>query len=276
MMAAGGGATNPKVVILCGGQGTRLREMTDVVPKPMVEVGGRPILWQIMKIYSHYGFRDFVLCLGYKGDVIRNYFLQYDLLRSDFTVELGGKRVIPHASYHDEQDWRVCLAETGADTMTGGRLKRVEKYLDDDLFMLTYGDGVADVDIDALLAFHKSQGRIATVTAVRPVARFGELLLDGDVARAFEEKPQIREGWINGGFFVFSRRVFDYLDGDCILEREPLSRLAKEGELAVYRHDGYWRCMDTLRDVESLNQEWADGKPPWAVWQTPRSSEAAA
>ena len=266
-----------KVVILCGGRGTRIRELTELIPKPMVEVGDHPILWQIMKIYSHYGYKDFVLCLGHKGDVIRNYFLQYDLLHSDFTVELGEKRIIPHTCSHDEQDWRVCLAETGADTMTGGRLKSIEQYVDEDVFMLTYGDGVADIDIDALLAFHKTHGRIATVTAVRPVARFGELELDGDLARTFQEKPQTTAGWINGGFFVFNRRVFDYLAGDdCILEREPLGRLASEGELAVYRHHGYWRCMDTLRDAEFLNAEWAKGNPPWAVWQVPRATGVAA
>ncbi len=266
-----------KIVILCGGQGTRLRELTEVIPKPMVEVGDRPMLWQIMKTYSHYGHSEFVLCLGHKGNVIRNYFLQYDLLYSDFTVELGEQRVVPHTCNHDEQGWSVCLAETGAETMTGGRLQRIQKYIDDDVFMLTYGDGVADIDIDALLAFHKRHGRIATVTGVRPVARFGELQLDGDLARSFEEKPQISEGWINGGFFVLNRKVFDYLDGDdCVFEREPLARLARDGELAVYRHEGYWRCMDTLRDVEFLNAEWASGEPPWAVWQAPPSDRAAA
>lgn len=256
-----------KVVILCGGQGTRLREQTEVIPKPMVEIGNYPILWHIMKIYSHFGLRDFVLCLGYKGSIIRNYFLQYDLHHSDFTVELGSKQVVPHATYHDEHQWRICLAETGLDSMTGGRVKRIQSYITDDTFMLTYGDGVADIDVADLLSFHRRMNRIATVTAVRPVARFGELQIDGDLAVSFEEKPQVQEGWINGGFFVFNRQVFDYLDGDdCILERDPLSRLAADGQLAAYRHYGYWRCMDTLRDMEFLNAEWASERPPWAVW----------
>ena len=257
-----------QAVISCGGQGTRLREYTEVIPKPMVEVGGRPILWHIMKIYSHYGFKDFTLCLGYKGDTIRNYFLQYDLMNSDFTVELGSKRVVAHSSYHDEHDWRVRLAETGPQSMTGGRVKRIQQYIRDDTFMLTYGDGVADVDIEELLAFHKRQGRIATVTAVHPSARFGELQIAGDRAVSFQEKPQVQEGWINGGFFVFDRRVFDYIHGDdTILERDPLETLAREGQLAIFKHEGYWRCMDTLRDVEYLNAEWSSGDANWAVWQ---------
>jgi len=260
-----------KVVILCGGQGTRLREFTEVIPKPMVEVGGRPILWHVMKIYAHYGLNDFALCLGYKGDIIRQYFLQYDIFNSDFTIDLGTKETTRHSTFHDEHNWRVTMAETGLGTMTGGRVKRIAKHIDEGTFMLTYGDGVADMDIEALLAFHKEMGRIATVTAVRPVARFGELQMDGDLAVSFQEKPQVEEGWINGGFFVFDRRVFDYLDGDdCILERKPLARLASEGQLAVYRHHGYWRCMDTLRDVEFLNQEWASGHPPWAMWAKSR------
>ncbi len=256
-----------KVVILCGGMGTRLREETEFIPKPMVEIGDRPILWQIMKIYSHYGYKDFILCLGYKGNVIREYFLQYDVYNSDVTVEVGSRRIVTHDAFHDEHGWRITLAETGLHTMTGGRVKRIERYIDDDTFMVTYGDGVADIDIKALLAFHERQGRIATVTAVRPVARFGELQVEGDRAVRFQEKPQVQEGWINGGFFVFNRRMFDYVGGDdCILESESLARLAAEGQLAVYRHHGYWRCMDTRRDLEFLSSEWASGEPPWAVW----------
>jgi glucose-1-phosphate cytidylyltransferase len=255
------------VVILCGGQGTRLSEETGSRPKPMVEIGNAPILWHIMKIYSSFDFNDFVLCLGYKGDVIRQYFLQYDILRNDFTVELGTRKITRHSSFHGEQNWSVTLAETGALTQTGGRIKRIAAYIDGDTFMATYGDGVANLDINDLLRFHREHGRIATVTGVRPVARFGELTLSGDRAVKFHEKPQLMEGWINGGFFVFERRIFDYIDGDeTILEQEPLSRIAAEGELAVYRHEDYWRCMDTLRDVEALNREWHSGAP-WAIWR---------
>jgi glucose-1-phosphate cytidylyltransferase len=259
--------TQPKVVILCGGAGTRLREETEYKPKPMVAIGDKPILWHIMKIYSAFGFNDFVLCLGYKGDIIRNYFLNYDLLNSDFTIELGAKEIVSHATFHDEHRWLVTLAETDAQTMTGGRVKRIQQYIDGDTFMLTYGDGVSDIDIEDLLRFHHEHGRIATVTAVHPTARFGELTLDGELAVSFGEKPQTQEGWVNGGFFVFNRKVFDYLGGDdCVLEREPLERLAAEGQLAAYRHTGYWQHMDTLRDMELLNSQWAGGSPPWAVW----------
>jgi glucose-1-phosphate cytidylyltransferase len=238
------------------------------MPKPMMEIGHRPILWHIMKMYSHYGFNDFILCLGYKGDTIRNYMLQYDLSNTDFTVDLGTKEIIRHAVLHDEHSWRVTLAETGLHTMTGGRLKRIANYIDEEIFMLAYGDGVGDVDIPAVLDFHRRLGRIATVTGVRPVARFGELRVSGDLVQSFREKPQVEEGWINGGFFVFSRRVFDYIEGDdTVLEREILARLATERQLAVYRHSGYWRCLDTVRDLEFLNQEWASRNVPWAVWE---------
>ena len=259
--------TQPKVILLCGGAGTRLREETEYKPKPMVTIGDKPILWHIMKIYSSFGFNDFILCLGFKGDVVRNYFLDYDLLNADITIQLGTKDITSHATFHDEHDWRITLAETGLNTMTGGRVKRIEKYVDGDTFMLTYGDGVADINIQDLLRFHHEKGRIATVTGVHPGARFGELSLAGDLAAAFREKPQIRDGWINGGFFVFNCKVFDYLGGDdCVLEQEPLERLAADGELAVYRHDGYWQCMDTVRDMEQLNAEWARGDPSWARW----------
>jgi glucose-1-phosphate cytidylyltransferase len=257
-----------QVVILCGGQGTRLRELTEVTPKPMIEVGGRPILWHIMKGYSYYGVRDFILCLGYKGDVIRQYFLQYGLMHNDFTIELGNQRVTRHTANFEGHDWRVRMAETGPTTMTGGRLKRIQEYIEDDTFLVTYGDGVADVDIGALIALHRQEGCIATVTAVRLAARFGELVLEENRACSFREKPKTQEGWINGGFFVFNKAVFDYLpDDDCILEREPMTALAQAGQLAAYRHEGFWYCMDTARDVEYLNAKWADGDRPWAVWE---------
>jgi glucose-1-phosphate cytidylyltransferase len=233
----------------------------------MVEIGDAPILWHIMKIYSAFEYNDFILCLGYKGDVIRQYFLQYDIMRNDFTIELGTRSITRHSSFHGEQNWRVTLAETGAQTQTGGRIKRIARYVEGDTFMATYGDGVSNIDLDGLLRFHRAQGRIATVTGVRPVARFGELAVSGERVVRFEEKPQLTEGWINGGFFVFDRRVFDYIENDeTVLEQEPLSRLAAEGELAVYRHDDYWRCMDTLRDVEALNRDWNAGAP-WAIWR---------
>ncbi len=259
--------TQPKVVILCGGAGTRLREETEYRPKPMVAIGDKPILWHVMKIYSSFGFNDFILCLGFKGNVIRDYFLQYDISNSDVTVDMGTNQIVRHSTFHDEDLWRVTLAETGLETMTGGRVKRIAKYIDEDTFMVTYGDGVGNIDIPSLLRFHREMGRIATVTGVRPVARFGELYLSGDLVQRFQEKPQVEEGWINGGFFVFQRKIFDYIDRDeTLLEREPLARLAAEGELAVYRHEGYWRCMDTVRDMEFLNEEWVCDNPPWAVW----------
>jgi glucose-1-phosphate cytidylyltransferase len=252
-----------KTVILCGGLGTRLREETEFKPKPMVEVGGKPILWHIMRNYAAYGCKEFILCLGYKGEVIRNYFLEYDLLNSDFTIRLGSKEVTRHAVFHDESDWQVTLAETGLNTMTGGRIKRIEKYIDGDTFMATYGDGLANIEIPRLLDFHRRKKCVATVTAVRPLARFGELTVNGDLVESFREKPQLQSGWINGGFFVFDRKIFSYLDEKCVLEKEPLERLAAEGQLAVYRHEGYWRCMDTYRDLEALQQEVAGGKPGW-------------
>lgn len=252
-----------KTVILCGGLGTRLREETEFRPKPMIAIGDKPILWHIMKIYSSFGFQEFILCLGYKGEVIKNYFLEYDFVHSDFTIRLGSKAITRHSILHDEGDWQVTLADTGLRTMTGGRIKRIAKYVDGNTFMLTYGDGLANIDLHELLRFHREKKKIATVTAVRPVARFGELWVDGDLATSFREKPQIESGWINGGFFVFQKEVFDYLDEECVLEKEPLERLAREQQLAVYKHSGYWRCMDTYRDLEALNQEWASGRPGW-------------
>ncbi len=255
-----------QVLILCGGLGTRLAEETEIRPKPMVEIGAKPILWHIMKLYSHHGFHEFVLCLGYKGDLIRDYFLNYYARNSDVRVRLGDQRVDYLGTFHDEQQWRVLLAETGAATPTGGRVLRASRYLEGDRFMVTYGDGLSNVDIRRLLDFHCGQGKLATVTGIRPVTRFGELRLRGDLVTEFREKPQLDEGWVNGGFFVFERGALGYLRDDSTLEREPLERLARDGELAVYRHEGYWRSMDTLRDKRTLEEEWASGRPAWKVW----------
>ncbi len=257
-----------KVVILCGGLGTRLREETEFRPKPMVEVGGRPILWHIMKIYSHYGLNEFVLCLGYRGKVIREYFLNYEAMSNDFTISLGSRQSIQYHGGHKEQDFKVTLVDTGADTNTGGRVKRIEPFLDGDLFMVTYGDGLANVDISKLLDFHRAHGKIGTLTAVRPVSRFGILELDeaGGV-KHFAEKPQV-EGWVNAGYFIFHRRFFEYLDGGdpSIMEREPLARLAADGQLAAYQHEGFFYGMDTYREYEALNRMWNSGDAPWKVW----------
>jgi glucose-1-phosphate cytidylyltransferase len=258
-----------KVVILCGGLGTRLREETEFRPKPMVEVGGRPILWHIMKTYAFYGFREFVLCLGYRGNVIREYFLNYEAMNNDFTIHLGaGVRKIDYHGAHDEQGFRVTLVNTGADTMTGGRVKRIEPFIDGDLFLLTYGDGLADINIQKLLNYHCSHGKIATLCAVRPVSRFGILELDNSGhVQAFAEKPQL-DGWANVGFFVFDRRFFEYLDGgdSLVMEREPLSRLAADGQLAAFQHEGFFFAMDTYREYEALNRIWNGGQAPWKVW----------
>jgi glucose-1-phosphate cytidylyltransferase len=257
-----------KVVVLCGGLGTRLREETEFRPKPMVEIGGHPILWHIMKIYAHYGMRDFILCLGYRGNMIKDYFLNYEAMNNDFRICLGRQSHIEFMGAHQEQDFTVTLADTGLETMTGGRLQRVARYLaDDDTFLLTYGDGLSDVNIHSLIAFHKKHGRIATVTSVPPISRFGVLEADpqGRVER-FAEKPKAN-GLISAGFFVFNRRIFDYLAGpECILEREPLERLAREGQLMAYRHDGFFFAMDTFREYQYLNELWASANTPWKVW----------
>jgi glucose-1-phosphate cytidylyltransferase len=247
-----------KVVILAGGLGTRLREETELKPKPMVEIGGRPILWHILKMYAHYGFHEFVLCLGYKGEVIRDYFVNYEMRNCDVTVTLGSRTMDVH-NQHGEQGWRVTLAETGTATRTGGRVKRVARYLDG-RFMVTYGDGVADIDLRALLAHHEAHGKLATVTAVRPASRFGQL-------DAFHEKPQVAEGWINGGFLVFEPGVLDLIEGDGeSLESGLLAKLAARRELAVYLHNGFWQCMDTFREMELLNDLWRTQAAPWAKW----------
>jgi len=258
-----------KVVILCGGLGTRLREETEFRPKPMVEIGGKPILWHIMKIYSHYGIKDFVLSLGYKGEMIKEYFYHYEILNNDFTIELGNKKNIEIHSNNAEKGWCITLADTGDKALKGARLKRVQQYVDDDTFMLTYGDGVADVDINALLAFHEKHGKLATVTGINPASRFGELKIKGNQVESFSEKPRNGDGLINGGFFVFNKGIFDYLSADenCDLEIGPLEKIADEGQLMVYKHRGSWACMDTIRDMEYLNKLWAEGRAEWKVWE---------
>jgi glucose-1-phosphate cytidylyltransferase len=257
-----------KVVILCGGLGTRLREETEYRPKPLVPIGDRPIVWHIMKTYAAFGCTEFILALGYKGEMIKDFFLNYDTLYTDFSLELGSKRITPLKHSSDEADWRVSFVDTGQETMTGGRLKRLERYLHDQpAFMLTYGDGVTDLDIDALTEFHRRSGRAVTVTGVRPLTRFGELAVKGEAVVRFAEKPPNNEAWINGGYFVMSPRVFDYLDDDLtVLEREPMERLAADGQLGVFKHQGFWACMDTYRDMQTLNDQWALGRAPWKRW----------
>ena len=256
-----------KVVMLCGGLGTRLREETEFRPKAMVEIGGRPILWHIMKVYAHYGFHDFVLCLGYRGNMIKEYFLNYEAMNNDFTICLGQRSQIQYNGSHTEQGFQVTLADTGLEAMTGGRIKRVQKYLGADTFMVTYGDGLADLDLRRLVEYHRSHGKLATLTAVRPVSRFGSVALDEDgVVKEFMEKPR-SEGWISAGFFVFERGVFEYLGGDdCILEREPLEHLAKDGQLCAFRHQGFFYAMDTYREYQYLSDLWSSARAPWKVW----------
>jgi glucose-1-phosphate cytidylyltransferase len=254
-----------QTVILAGGLGTRLAEETDLTPKPMVEIGGSPILWHIMKIYSTFGFNEFVLALGYKGEAIKNYFLNYHYLASDFTIGFREGKIDVHDGA--PEDWIVHLVDTGVQTQTGGRLKRLAPRLKDETFMATYGDGVANVNLRELVAFHRSHGKLATVTAVRPPARFGGLSFNGNFVANFVEKPQIGEGWINGGFFVLEPQVLDYIEGDeTAFEREPLERLAEDEQLVAYRHDGFWQCMDTLRDVRMLESLWESSRVPWRVW----------
>lgn len=256
---------NIPVVILCGGLGTRLREETEFKPKPMVEIGGKPALWHIMKIYAHHGFRRFILCLGYKGNIIKDYFLNYEAMSNDFTIHLGQENKLAYQSNHPEQDFEVTVVDTGLKTMTGGRVKRIERFIDSDVFMVTYGDGLANVDIGALIAFHYQHRKKATLVAVRPPSRYGILELTADCqVEHFREKVQTER--INGGFFVFNRSVFKYLDSECILEREPMERLAAEGQLMAFRHEGFWLGMDTYREYELLNQMWDSEEAPWKVW----------
>ena len=254
-----------KVAILAGGLGSRLAEETEIRPKPMVEIGNMPILWHILKYYAHFGYDDFVIALGYKGEVIKKYVVDYASLTGDLTVRLARGEVQAHEVERD--DWTITLVDTGQPTATGGRVKRLAEHLGRETFMLTWGDGVADVDLDKLLAFHRAHGKLATVTAVRPPARFGHLQLDGDRITEFSEKPQVGEGWINGAFFVLEPEVLDYIEGDATqFEREPLEQLAKDGQLMAYKHDGFWQCMDTIRDRKLLEHLWATN-PPWKVWR---------
>lgn len=253
-------------IILCGGKGTRLSEETDVRPKPMIEVGDRPILWHIMNHYASFGFKDFYLALGYKQEYIKDYFMRFYSTDSDFRIDLSSGKVEHFNS--GPCDWRVNLIDTGNDSLTGGRILRMRDHLyKDGTFMLTYGDGVSNVDLEALVRFHKSHGKLVTVTGVRPPARFGEMIFDGDLVVEFKEKPQASVGWINGGFFVLEPEVFDYLkDGDLtIFEQAPLANLAKDGQLVSYRHEGFWQCMDTLRDKIYLNELWEEGNAPWVL-----------
>jgi len=255
-----------KAGILAGGYGSRLAEETSVRPKPMVEIGGRPILWHIMKHYSHHGFHDFVIALGYKGEMIKEYFIDYSALSNNLTVDLKSGTLKSHAG--EKPDWTVELIDTGMDTLTGGRIKRLAPYLGNGTFMLTWGDGVSDVDLKALLAFHKAHGKLATLTAVRPPARYGYLDLEGDQVKVFSEKSQLQEGWINGAYFVLEPGVFDYIEGDDTQwEREPLERLAQDGQLMAFRHTSFWQCMDTMREKHILERHWQTGQAPWKVWE---------
>jgi glucose-1-phosphate cytidylyltransferase len=255
-----------KVVILAGGLGTRLAEETEVKPKPMIEIGGRPIIWHIMKHYSHFGFNEFFICLGYKSESIKRYFLDYYSLSGSLTIDLSLGKV--ETQNRECEDWILHLIDTGLQTNTGGRVKRLEPWLKNETFMVTYGDGVCNLDLQDLLRFHNSHGRIATVTAVRPPARFGGLIFDGDLVADFTEKPQIGEGWINGGFLVFEPAIFDYMDGDqCSLEADSLEKLAADRQLAAYKHGGFWQCMDTLRDKRLLERLWVNDCAPWKVWR---------
>jgi len=253
-----------KVVIFCGGLGTRIKKETEYRPKPMIEIGGKPILWHIMKIYSHYGFKDFVLCLGYKGEMIKEYFYNYEILNNNFTIELGKHKIQSHNS-HDEFGWKITLIDTGKKALKGARLKRIERYIESDTFMATYGDGVANINISDLLKFHNSNGKVATLTGVRPPSRFGTLSIEGNKVKSFIEKPQAIKGLINGGFFVFNKKIFNYLTDDdlCDLEIGTLDKLAEENELMVYKHLGEWMCMDTVRDMDYLNKLWSSGKAFW-------------
>ena len=257
-----------KVVLLAGGYGTRLSEETDIRPKPMVEIGGKPILWHIMKIYSYYGFNEFIILLGYKGYYIKEYFANYFLHQSDITFDIQTGQMQVHSN--DSEPWKVTLVDTGLETQTGARIKRAQKYIGDETFLLTYGDGVSSIDIGDTIKFHKSNSKILTMTAIQPEARYGNLDIDDSskLVKTFVEKPPTEAGWINGGFFVCEPKLFDYISEDvgCVFEQAPLQQLSAIGEIAAYKHSGFWQCMDTLRDNAKLNQLWRDEKAPWKIW----------
>lgn len=260
-----------KTVILCGGQGTRIRDVSSQLPKPMIPIGEYPIIWHIMKYYSMYGHKDFVLCLGYLGEVIRDFFLNYEAHTCDVLLQLGHQRKVEYTNHHEEADWSIVLAETGADTMTGGRVKKIKKYVEnDEHFMLTYGDGVGDIDIDALLKFHKSHGRVMTVTGVHPPGRFGEMRFDeqSSLVTGFNEKPQVATGCISGGYFVCRKSLFDYLDDreDLVFEKGPMQRLVEDQQMMAYQHNGFWQPMDTHREYLLLNEMYQKKEAPWVKW----------
>jgi glucose-1-phosphate cytidylyltransferase len=255
-----------KAVLLAGGLGTRMREETEFRPKPMVEIGGRPVLWHIMKVLSQQGIKDFVICTGYKSEVIKNYFTNYGAVNQDFTVTLGDQAGITYHGAHDEFDWTVTVADTGASTPTGGRIKQIEKYVKDERFLCTYGDGIADIDLPALVDYHESHGKVATMTSIQPLSRFGVLDLEPDGSvKKFKEKPQV-EGWINIGYFIFEPGIFNYLDDDTMLEEKPLKRLAADNQIAAHPHTGFWQPMDTYRESLMLNEMWDSGNAPWKNW----------
>lgn len=255
-----------KTVILCGGRGTRMREETEFRPKPLVRIGEKPIIWHIMKLYSHYGFRDFLLCVGYKGDMIKRYFMEMYYLNNDFSITTGKHSDIQVHTKNDE-NWNVTIVDTGLESQTGKRMKRIEKYIDTDDFMLTYGDGLSDVNLKELIETHQKEGKIATLTGVNPNSPFGIFEIKNDIVTAFKEKP-ILEDVINGGFMVLNKRVFDYIsDANCAFEQEPLHQLARDSEISIYRHKGFWTAMDTYKDIEKINELWASGESPWKLWE---------
>lgn len=257
-----------KIVILCGGLGARLREETEFRPKPMVYIGHRPILWHIMKIYAHYGYNDFVLALGYKGEMIKDYFYHYELMNSAVSIKLGHPRELRIHECHEEAGWQITMVDTGEKTLKGARLKKLERYIDGDIFMVTYGDGLSDININDLLDFHKKHGKIATLAGINPASRFGELNIDDNNVKSLKEKPETGRGFVNGGFFVFNREIFNYLtlDDSCDLEIGSLEKIAEEGQLMVYKHNGFWACMDTIRDTDYLNNLWNNNSVKWKVW----------